>query len=157
VYGIGSMQMFTPLPPSANATFYLAQIDQSSGAGKTIEIDLWDPGDTNGLTATMSVLEPTTSGWSTVTNMNWTATAVAAGATCSTGQHGGPVSGIVTNNGSSLFNGCWVAIQIVIPTTYTAPQDGWWKINYAMGGGSGQATDETTWQVSIRGNPVHLI
>jgi Putative Flp pilus-assembly TadE/G-like len=159
VYGIGSMQMYTPLASGANATFYLAQIDQASGAGKTVEIDLWDPGDTNGLTATMSVLAPCagTNCWAPVTNMNWTATRVTSDASCTTGQHGGPVSGIVTNNGSSLFNGCWLAIQIVIPPTYTAPQNGWWKISYAMGTGPNQATDETTWQVSIRGNPVHLI
>ena len=54
------------------------------------------------------------------------------------------------------FQGCWLTIQIPIPTTYTAPQPGWWKIQYNIGTGTG-ASDLTTWQVEIRGNPVHLV
>ena len=39
---------------------------------------------------------------------------------------------------------------------YTAPQQGWWKISYIMQGSAGTNTiDITTWQVDIRGNPVH--
>ena len=34
---------------------------------------------------------------------------------------------------------------------------GWWRIRYNMGSGSGNAFDLTTWQVGIRGNPVHLV
>jgi hypothetical protein len=56
------------------------------------------------------------------------------------------------------YNGCWLNIAIALPTTYNAPQSGWWKIQYTMGGSSStQATDLTTWQVNIRGNPVHLV
>ena len=48
VYGLGAMQMFTPLsadstPPDSVSTFYLAQIDPIH-AGKTLELHLWDPG-----------------------------------------------------------------------------------------------------------------
>ena len=47
------------------------------------------------------------------------------------------------------------------PTTYgssglTPPgetQAGWWKIEYQVSGGN----DTTTWQVAIRGSPVHLV
>ena len=48
IYGLGAMQMFTPLSsPAARrpSEFYLAQID-GVHAGKTVEIQLWDPGDT---------------------------------------------------------------------------------------------------------------
>jgi hypothetical protein len=159
VYGIGSIQMYTPLTKNTSSTFYMAQISQQAGAGKTVEINLWDPGDTNSVPATMKVLQPTTSGWSAA-SMTWTANRLA-----STGSNcvGGSGSSIQTNNGgTSFFNGCWVHISIVVPITYTAPQSGWWKIEYDMGNctGSGSAcysTDETTWQVDIRGNPVHLI
>jgi hypothetical protein len=60
-----------------------------------------------------------------------------------------------------------VTIEIVIPDDYTAPhpssdtvtsQGGWWKILYDMGGSSSDySTDLTTWQVELRGNPVHLV
>ncbi len=66
IYGIGAMQMFTPLSASGSATtseFYLAQID-AVHAGKTVEIALWDPGDTKPLSASIEIEVPTTSGWS---------------------------------------------------------------------------------------------
>jgi hypothetical protein len=59
VYGQGAMEMYTPLPGGGAARFFLAQIDANVGSnGKTMRINLWDPGDTNQLSATMKVLEP---------------------------------------------------------------------------------------------------
>jgi hypothetical protein len=46
--------------------------------------------------------------------------------------------------------------MIPLPTSYGTPSlqnSGWWKIKYTVNGGN----DTTTWEVSIRGNPVHLI
>ena len=60
------MQMFTPLSASGGSTFsefYLAQID-AVHAGKTMEIKLWDPGDTNPLSANLQIEIPTSGGWS---------------------------------------------------------------------------------------------
>jgi hypothetical protein len=153
VYGIGAMQMYTPLPGGTSSEFYLAKIDAQSGAGKTVEIRLWDAGDTN-TAANLQILQPTASGWSPVSSMTWLATKVSGDAANCSGGSGGSIT---TNSGSSnLFNGCWMTINIVVPTSYSAPQDGWWKIRYNITG-SGVASDETTWQVNIRGNPVHLI
>ena len=156
VYGLAAMQMYTPLPGGATSEFYLAQIDPESGAGKTMEVQLWDPGDTNTLTARLRILQPTTTGWSAVPTLNWTSVPKTTDATCSAGTGSGSYIETATA-GTKKFNGCWVIIDIVIPGTYTAPMDGWWKISYQMGTEGGNATDETTWQVNIRGNPVHLI
>ena len=153
IYGIGAMQMYSPLKGGQTSIFYLAQIEAQAGAGKTVEIRLWDPGDTS-QTARVKILMPTATGWSAVTTLTWTAQKVASGATNCVGGSG---SYIETSTGTtSRFNGCWVTIRIVIPTTYTAPQDGWWKIQYDMLG-TAISSDETTWEVNIRGNPVHLI
>jgi hypothetical protein len=66
-------------------------------------------------------------------------------------------------SGSSRYNNSWVTLTIPLPKTYTAPlppgepagtQGGWWKIAYTF---NSTTTDSTTWQVSIRGNPVHLV
>ena len=65
VYGLGAMQMFTPLTAGSstvNSSFYLAQIDPIH-AGKTLELHLWDPGDTQSLIADLAVQIPTSSGW----------------------------------------------------------------------------------------------
>ena len=75
---------------------------------------------------------------------------------------GTSVSSIRTSSGGSTgnFNGCWLTIDIQIPTNYTAPQNGWWKMQYTMHNSvSGTATsnDVTTWTAEIQGNPVHLV
>ena len=44
------METFEPLRGGGSEVFYLAQIDKNY-AGKTMEINLWDPGDTGNLSA----------------------------------------------------------------------------------------------------------
>jgi hypothetical protein len=161
IYGLGAMQMFTPLSASGSAVsseFYLAQID-AIHAGKTVEISLWDPGDTRPLSASVEILVPDASGW-TATALDYTAaqgTTNGAAANCNS-LSGNGVGSIQTNVGNTngTYNGCWLTIQIPIPTGYTAQQSGWWKIRYTMNG-NGTSSDVTTWKVQIRGNPVHLI
>ena len=57
---------------------------------------------------------------------------------------------------TGVYNGCWLTIDVTIPATYTAQQQGWWKIRYNMAG-NGTSSDVTTWTAKIRGNPVHLV
>ena len=60
-----------------------------------------------------------------------------------------------------MFNDRVITIESPLPNTYgsgglTPPgetQAGWWKIEYQVSGGN----DTTTWQVGIRGSPVHLV
>jgi hypothetical protein len=161
LYGLGAMQAFTPLSASGSAVvseFYLAQID-ANYAGKTIEIQLWDPGDTNPLSAVLAILAPTSSGWSP-TAMSYTATksTTNSGAANCNALTGTGVMSVQTNVGATTgtFNGCWLTIRVPIPTGYTAPQQGWWKIRYTMNG-NGTSNDVTTWTTRILGNPVHLV
>jgi Flp pilus assembly protein TadG len=167
VYGLGAMQAFTPLSASGSTTqseFYLAQIDPIHN-GKTLEIRLWDPGDTGALTASLTILIPddaaaggyriasvTYSGAVGTTNGN-------ANSACNTNSRTTASNApIQTSTGASLglFNGCWLTIDTVIPSWYTGDQQGWWKIRYTMNG-TGTSNDVTTWMADIRGNPVHLV
>jgi hypothetical protein len=164
IFGLGAMETFSPLPGGASSTFYLAQID-AVHAGKTVVIGLWDPGDTSDLSANVQILIPGTSGYAAAT-VKWKA---AKGTTASNASSCNGTSGtgtsITANTGSvQKFNGCWVTIEVPIPATYSAPiapgemEPGWWKIRYVIGGSSGDTSfDVTTWQVTIRGNPVHLV
>ena len=52
IYGLGTMEAYVRLPGGTRSSFYLAQID-AVHAGKTMILDLWDPGDTNDLNATI--------------------------------------------------------------------------------------------------------
>jgi hypothetical protein len=162
VYGLGAMQMITPLSSSGGSTFsdlYLAQVP-AAHAGKTLEISLWDPGDTGPLSANLQVEIPTAGGWTPVA-MNWTAVTGTADSNAAPCNSYAPGSGnsIVTNVGGGaggVYNGCWLTIDVTIPSTYTAPQSGWWKMRYNMSG-NGTSSDVTTWTAKIRGNPVHLV
>ncbi len=162
IYGIGAMEAFTPLDGGGSAEFYLAQID-AIHSGKTMRIRLWDPGDTGDLSASLQILRPVQGGAPTPATFTWSAVdgTPTTGSSCPTSGSG---SSVTTNTGgSSVFNGCWLTIDVSLKN-YTAPQSagdpepGWWRIRYTMGGSSSsKAFDLTTWQVDILGNPVHLV
>lgn len=164
VYGNGAMEAYVRLPGGQASTFYLAQIE-AAHAGKTMVIDLWDPGDTGSLSATLRIKQPTSGGYTdaTFTYQGIRGSSDSNASNCSTT----PVTAsfVVTNPGNnSQYNGCWLRMTIVLPTNYSAPtppgetEPGWWKIQYTMGGSTSSfSTDLTTWKVAIRGNPVHLV
>ncbi len=164
VYGLGAMQMFTPLSSAVSPSrFYLAQVPEFY-AGKVLEINLWDPGDTGDLRATLYIERPTSGGW-TDANFTYTAktgTTGGANSACNSNSNNSPSNtSVLTNNGGGStgnFNGCWLTLTIPIPTppTYGDYQDGWWRIRYEMSG-SGTSNDVTTWTAAIKGNPVHLV
>ena len=168
IYGLGAMQMFTPLSTASGSgtqsEFYLAQIE-AIHAGKSMVIDLWDPGDAYPLTANVQILMPTATGWTPV-NFSYTAKTGTSNSNvnnaCNSNSSGN-TNAVTTANGNQLgvFNGCWLTITVKIPTTYTAPDPagvgaGWWKIRYNMAG-NGTSNDVTTWKVTLIGNPVHLV
>jgi Flp pilus assembly protein TadG len=149
VYGEGKMAAYTNLV-SGNQLFYLAQIGQEN-AGKTMEITLFDPGDVSG-NAYLRIKSPDGNSYNYAT-FSWTA---------DNGTSGTNVTSIQTaSSGGSYFNDRVITIDVSLPSTYgsgglTPPgetQPGWWKIEYQVSGGN----DTTTWQVAIRGSPVHLV
>ena len=152
VYGQSRMEAFIVI--NNNSVFYLAQIE-AAHAGKTLEIKLFDPGDISDTVFKIRV--PTASGF-TYPSFTFSAT----GSSCGAPTSGGPTTSLRTSDASGCryYNNQWVTISVPIPSTYTAPTPpgepgpGWWKIEYNTAG-TGQ--DITTWEVNIRGNPVHLI
>lgn len=155
VYGLGKAAIYANLTNGVSQ-FYLARIE-AVHAGKTMVVEMFDPGDANG-TASIQVLKPTSSGYVPAT-FSYTADANATGSKLGTN-----VTSITTvSSGTSRYNNSWLTLTIPLPKTYDAPlppgepagtQGGWWKIAYTF---NSTATDSTTWRVSIRGNPVHLV
>ena len=125
-----------------------------SHAGKTLEIKLFDPGDISN--TTLRIKQPGVAGYSDAT-FSWTATGC-SGSGCTTS--GTNVTSLVASTSSQYFNNQWITVPIALPSNYSAPTPpgetggGWWKIEYAT---TGTGQDVTTWQVNIRGNPVHLV
>ena len=174
VYGGGRMAGYANVQ-AGQQRFYLAQIDRTSGAGKTVEIDLYDPGDVGG-GAWLQVLSPDGNAYNPAT-FSFTSRSKASGAvgpssnsaTCietnrpSSSPPGGIPAGCpaILDGSGSQFDAYWLQILIPLPSTYGSvgltpsgeTEAGWWKIQYNVAGGN----DTTTWQVNIRGNPVHLV
>lgn len=172
IYGGGKMATYANIDSGAQ-TFYLAQISQILGAGKTMEIDLFDPGDV-GQNAWLQILSPDKSLANNYASFTWTADANASSGHTSSGgtvtciQTYGGSSGVPapagcpnTTSGGTFFQNSWVKILVPIPGSYGQaglqpsgdPAPGWWKIKYTVQSGN----DTTTWLVSVLGNPVHLV
>ncbi len=151
VYGTERMAMYNNINGGA-ALFYLAQID-AVHAGKTMEIRLFDPGDVGG-DAVLRIKRPTQLGYVDAT-FSYTA---------DNGRSGTNVTSIQTaTGGTNLYNNSWITISVPLSNTYGVgdtlippgeTQAGWWKIQYTI---TASGNDTTTWAVTIRGNPVHLV
>lgn len=151
VYGSGRMAAYTNLD-SGNQTFYFSQIE-AVHAGKRLEIQLFDPGESAG-DAFLRFLSPDGNVYQYAT-FDWVA---------DDGRHAEGVTSLQTSvGGKAQFNNHMVTISIDLPKSYgkgglnppgdITDEEGWWKIEYNIKA----ANDTTTWSVSIRGNPVHLI
>jgi len=152
VYGQSRMEAFIVI--NNTSVFYLAQIE-AAHAGKTLEIKLFDPGDISD--TVFKIRLPTATGF-VYPSFTFSTT----GSGCGAPTSGGPTTQLRTSDSSGCryYNNEWVTISVPIPATYTAPTPpgepgpGWFKIEYNT---LGTGQDITTWEVNIRGNPVHLI
>ena len=161
VYGNGRMAVYNNLAYTTSNNgvqqFYLAKIDQATGAGKTALIDLFDAGDING-DGTLRVLSPD-GGTPHAVNFNYATdpNCQAQTGTSPCGTYTNVSQFITTSNSRQATNNTWIHISIPLPNTYgqsTLWKGGWWQIQYTVTAGG---NDTTTWQVSVQGNPVHLL
>jgi hypothetical protein len=179
ISGAGRMVSYANIE-SGSQIFYLAQIDARTGAGKTMVIDLFDPGDV-GDKAWLQILSPDGNVYTPV-RFDYVADGNAsAGHTSGSGitclqtygnnsaiappTGGNPPCTANATSGGQFYQNSWVEITIALPASYGStgltpcpggvcePAAGWWKIKYTVNKGN----DTTTWQVGIRGNPVHLV
>jgi hypothetical protein len=118
-----------------------------------MEIKLFDPGDVGG-DAFLRILSPNGNAYN-YASFSYTADNGRSGAAGTTQiQTASAASG-------SFYQDSQITIEVPLPVNYGAagltpagePGAGWWKIEYTVNGGN----DTTTWQVDIRGNPVHLV
>jgi hypothetical protein len=166
VYGTQSIVTYANISTGTTSQeFYLAQIDSDAGRGKTIQINLFDPGDVGAPSwiqiepdgPVLNTWSPTTFAY-TADNGRSNASTNCLQTYAASG--GSPPTGCTENatSGGTLYQNSWVTITITLDPTYgVAPgslkNDSWWKIKYIVS----EANDTTTWEVSILGNPVHLI
>jgi hypothetical protein len=152
VYGGGRMAAYTNLDETGgggNQTFYFSQIE-AVHAGKTMIITLFDPGEASA-PSWIRFRSPYGGSYSYAT-FDWRS---------NDGRSGTAVTEIQTSDGSPLFNNRILTIEIDLPADYGVGgldpngigEEGWWLVEYDVQAGN----DTTTWEVTIRGNPVHLV
>ena len=133
--------------------FYFMQIGKEY-ASKTTEIVVFDPGECASGNASLGFLSPDGNAYNAAA-FDWTS---------DNGGSGKDVKSIQTcSGGTALFNNHLVTIEIDLTKNYgatglnppgpPASEPGWWQVDYNINA----ANDTTTWQVSVKGSPVHLI
>ncbi len=163
------MSMYNNLS-TGQANFYLAKVP-GQYAGRTLDIELYDPGDGTGITTQINTPSGIQKG---CTYQSFRLRNISGGQ----GADGGsissqvPLTTIGTGSNCSFatsgrFNGNSVIIKVPIPVTYTcdetvkstwwspvSPDSSgcWWSVTFNSNG----AHDNTTWSVSVEGDPVRL-
>ena len=162
VYGGGRMVGYNNITSTSGyQRFYLAQVE-AVHAGKTMVIELFDPGDV-GQNAWIRVLSPNNNVYSYAT-FDYTSDAVCVdGRSDSCAATGRTQIQTYRSGSGSSFDNSVITLEIPLPSNYgqnglnppgdVTDEEGWWQIEYQVGA----ANDTTTWRVSIRGNPVHLV
>lgn len=161
--GYQYMEMYNGIPASTPTQFFFANVKQEY-AGKTLVLELWDPGDGNG-NSFITVMKPGVSTAGTpLMGCSYTSTrpsgSVDQSATLSSSQQ---CRLQTTSSGSNAFQNEWVHIKVNLPSTYTCDStvnpvttggSCWWQIKYET---SSSLNDYTTWTARIEGDPVRLI
>ncbi len=156
VYAIGDMGIMSNQGASR---FEFAEIVEQH-AGKTLQVKLFDPGDSNDSgTYSLRFVGPSGALVPDCTYRSWR-TGEAKPTTFTDGKEGGASHcNIVTrSSGVSLFNDRWLEVRIEIPGPglYACAPDCWWTIDYEIPG-TAAPTDRTTWSVAVLGDPVRLV
>jgi hypothetical protein len=133
---------------TSSASFYLAQLTPQY-AGSTLSLQFFDIADTAG-TASMQVLPPTDSNYSTFSSCNFTLDGPTPSAISQTGCG---ISGLTTTSYDSRV----VTLLLALPSDYTCTVSStgcWLHVQLTF---SGAPADTTTWSASLLGDPVRLV
>lgn len=184
VSGSETMSILAASPDDA-AIFNLADVPVTE-AGKTLQVEMWDPGDggdtigfyypdnTNPIGKSDSAVAAIGAHpmvWQDVTTY-YDGTSLPPGLLAGGGAPQTEADNLLKVDavgpsrpgrpGSEQFNDHLVRVFLPIPTDYKAGasdpfgRGGWWLIRYDFGSG-GVVNDRTTWTVRVLGDPVHLI
>jgi hypothetical protein len=172
--GMSDMALFTPFTNTANSRFDLPLFQLPPDyAGRTIIVDIFDPGDINpgaGGTLYLGILSPVTACGSipcgvnvapqnvTIYNLNNSRCT----STCGT-FNGSPSQAYIqaATSGSYPYDNYWLRYELPIPGTWATdatsdPNNWWWKLSYQTTN-SVEAHDTITIAISLKGAPAHLI
>jgi hypothetical protein len=157
------MSWYTPI---ATQTFKLPLFQLPPYyAGKTVTVDIWDPGDISGAgNVYIDIIDPVTNAIATsatgvkiydlgVQRSNAGTLISAPGNTQATV--------LATSNNTVYYNGHWLHFEIPVSSTWNPgnnPANWWWSLQYRTNLANGSvAIDTVTVAVGMKGNPAHLL
>ena len=157
------MSWYTPI---ATQTFKLPLFQLPPYyAGKTVTVDIWDPGDISGAgNVYIDIMDPVTNAIATsatgvkiydlgVQRSNAGTLISAPGNTQATV--------LATSNNTVYYNGHWLHFEIPVASTWNPgnnPANWWWSLQYRTNLANGSvAIDTVTVAVGMKGNPAHLL
>jgi hypothetical protein len=158
------MCLYTPIA-SGSFKFPLFELPPSY-AGKTVTIDVYDPGDISGAgNVTLNVIDPMTglpaNAAPRLVNIYDLGVQRTNTGTLISAPGNTLASYVATSAGTVIYNGHWVRIELPIPATWNPgpdPNNWWWYLQYQTSLPNGSAaTDTVTVAVGLKGNPAHLI
>jgi hypothetical protein len=155
VYPLITSSIWMPQPGSS-PQIYLGNFDQTS-AGRTLMVDLFDPGDGNaGSTPfTVQVLAPPSGAPALVptggTPVSCAFNAVGSSAFGPATPNTADTCTVTTamSGTPGFYNDRWLRLSIPIPASYSCAADCWWTLAYHFGNAS-SPTDRVTWRVSLQ-------
>jgi hypothetical protein len=183
--GYGKMEMYNGIPEGTPTEFYLANVTPDY-AGKTLQIELFDPGDMGGSSSNYSwitVMAPSstdvngapvpssscTANYREYGSTSWSSVSLSSGPG---GAYSGTCTIQTTTKGSNAYQDRWLRIRIPLPDSYGTTGTDPWKCDDTVANptstpGScwwqikyytqgGSLSDYTTWTASIVGDPVRL-
>lgn len=134
-------------------------------AGKTVTVDIWDPGDISGAgNVYIDLIDPVTNAIATsatgvkiydlgVQRSNAGTLVSAPGNTQATI--------LATSNNTVYYNGHWLHFEVPVSSTWNPgnnPANWWWSLQYRTSLSPGSvAIDTVTVAVGMKGNPAHLL
>ncbi len=163
ISGYGDMEMYNGIPSGTPTQFFLADV-KNEYRGKTLVIELWDPGDGQG-NSYITVMKPgsTVSG-TPQQGCRYRGETPTGSVVLGPYTPSGDCTIQTTNNGNNAFQNRWVHIEIDLPSDYSCSetvsdptvQGGscWWQIKYTT---TNSLNDYTTWKAYIQGDPVRLV
>jgi hypothetical protein len=167
LYGLGALSTWMNTP-GTSPRLYLTEIT-SADAGKSMVVDLYDPGDGTGDTDfTVQILGPPSGTPGVVPTGGAVIPAAGLASECRYNPTVSPIQavdvtgvdgaisgdcGVVTRvGGVNLYNNGWLRIRVDIDPAYTCTTDCWWALDYDFG--VGIVNDRTVWKVSVVDRPV---
>jgi hypothetical protein len=130
-----------------NTEFYLTEVAELH-AGKTLVIELFDPGDAKG-NHSVEIIDPSGNN----PECTWQANQH-NGSGKESGTETSCVIDTSKSGGGGKFNNWLLTIWITLPPDYTCGADCWWNVRYNY---PDETFDTTTWAAYIEGNPVRLV